>query len=126
MLRKERDAERPASLREPLAASVIAAAVAVMVAAAITATAAVAEAVVPAAATDQDDEKDDPQAGTIVVGQVKIAMYSVGTDGEERRIPWLITNAGIPQAGIRSRSAKVSGPVKAHSKPVGSGADAGG
>lgn len=52
-------------------------------------------------------------------------MYSVGTDGEERRIPWLITNAGIPQAGIRSRSAKVSGPVKAHSKPVGSGADAG-
>ena len=68
MLRKERDAERPASLREPLAASVIAAAVAVMVAAAITATAAVAEAVVPAAATDQDD---DPQAGTIVVSVVK-------------------------------------------------------
>ena len=67
MLRKERDAERPASLREPLAASVIAAAVAVMVAAAITATAAVAEAVVPAAATDQDDEK----AGTIVVSVVK-------------------------------------------------------
>ncbi len=33
----------------------------------------------------------------------------------------MITNAGIPQAGIRSRSAKVSGPVKAHSKPVGSG-----
>ena len=63
MLRKERDAERPASLREPLAASVIAAA--------ITATAAVAEAVVPAAATDQDDEKDDPQAGTIVVSVVK-------------------------------------------------------
>ena len=42
-----------------------------MVAAAITATAAVAEAVVPAAATDQDDEKDDPQAGTIVVSVVK-------------------------------------------------------
>ena len=68
----ERAGRRASRLaKRTLAASVIAAAVAVMVAAAITATAAVAEAVVPAAATDQDDEKDDPQAGTIVVSVVK-------------------------------------------------------